>query len=299
MIAAARLLTLVIALAPLPIGARPAAAQQPSPPSPAQPFEPRVGQPGKDVVWVPTPPSLIELMLDMAKVTKDDFVMDLGSGDGRNIIAAAKRGARGVGVEYNPDMVALSTKLAREAGVGDRATFVQGDMYEADISKANVMAIFLLTTNMEKLMPSFKSLAPGSRIVSNTFGFNDWDPDARDSVKDGSCSSWCESLLWIVPAQAAGTWAMTGGTLTLTQLHQVLYGTLATTAGDTPVSSARMRGYDITFTAGDRTFTGRLSGKRHAGHRDRARRHERLARDAHAAGGRMVAMTSSASPSSR
>ena len=136
---------------------------------------------------MPTPPSLVELMLDMAKVTKDDFVMDLGSGDGRNIIAAAKRGARGVGVEYNPDMVALSIRLARKRPASaDKASFVQGDMYEADISKATVMAIFLLPTNMEKLLPSFQSLAPGSRIVSNTFGFNDWDPDARESVEDGS-----------------------------------------------------------------------------------------------------------------
>jgi hypothetical protein len=122
------------------------------------------------------------------------------------------------------------------------------------------MAIFLLTTNMDKLMPSFKSLAPGSRIVSNTFSFSEWDPDARDSVKDGSCSSWCESLLWIVPAQAAGRWTIDGGTLTLTQIHQVLYGTLATTSGDLPVSQARMRGYEITFTAGGRTYTGRLEG---------------------------------------
>jgi len=246
--------------ASLAASAPPAAAQEPAAPASPQTFEPKVGQPGKDVVWVPTPESLVELMLDMAKVTKDDLVMDLGSGDGRNIIAAAKRGARGVGVEYNPDMVALSQRLANEAGVGDRARFVQGDMYEADISKASVMAIFLLTTNMEKLMPSFKSLAPGSRIVSNTFGFNDWDPDARDSVRDGSCSSWCESLLWIVPASAAGTWSVDGGTLTLTQKHQVLYGSLATVSGDEPISKAKMTGYDITFTIGQRTYTGRLQG---------------------------------------
>jgi hypothetical protein len=186
--------------------------------------------------------------------------MDLGSGDGRNIIAAAKRGARGVGVEYNPDMVALSQRLANEAGVGDRAKFVQGDMYQADISKASVMAIFLLTTNMEKLLPSFKSLAPGSRIVSNTFGFNDWDPDARDAVRDGSCSSWCEALLWIVPASAAGTWSVDGGMLKLTQTHQILYGSLATVSGDEPISKAKMTGYDITFTIGQRTYTGRLQG---------------------------------------
>ena len=261
MIVTTRLFVSIFFLAAsLAASAPPAAAQEPAAPASPQTFEPKIGQPGKDVVWVPTPESLVELMLDMAKVTKDDLVMDLGSGDGRNIIAAAKRGARGVGVEYNPDMVALSQRLANEAGVGDRARFVQGDMYEADISKASVMAIFLLTTNMEKLMPSFKSLAPGSRIVSNTFGFNDWDPDARESVRDGSCSSWCESLLWIVPASAAGTWSVDGGTLTLTQKHQVLYGSLATVSGDEPISKAKMTGYDITFTIGQRTYTGRLQG---------------------------------------
>jgi SAM-dependent methyltransferase len=255
-----RYLTIAAGVLALPLAALPAAAQEPTPSATQQPYEPRVGQPGKDVVWVPTPPSLVELMLDMAKVTRDDLVMDLGSGDGRNIIAAAKRGARGIGVEYNPDMVALADRLAREAGVGDKASFMQGDMYEADISKASVMAIFLLPTNMEKLLPSFKSLAPGSRIVSNTFSFNEWDADARRRVEDGSCSSWCEALLWIVPAQASGAWMMDGSTLRLTQTHQVLYGSLSTSSGDEPISKAKMMGYDITFTAGDRTYTGRLRG---------------------------------------
>ena len=115
---------------------------------PAKPFEPYSGQPGKDVVWVPTPPELVEKMLDMARVTPQDLVMDLGSGDGRNIIGAAKRGARAIGVEYNPDMVELSRRLAKEAGVADKATFVEGDMYVADISKASVMALFLLTSSI-------------------------------------------------------------------------------------------------------------------------------------------------------
>ena len=256
----ARNLIIVSSLLAVPLAAPPAAAQEPAPSATQQPYEPRVGQPGKDVVWVPTPQSLVELMLDMAKVTKDDFVMDLGSGDGRNIITAAKRGARAVGVEYNPDMVALSNRLAREAGVADKASFVQGDMYEADISKASVMAIFLLPTNMEKLLPSFKSLAPGSRIVSNTFSFNEWDADARQRVDDGSCSSWCEALLWIVPAQASGTWMMDGSTLKLTQTHQILYGSLSGADGDHPISKAKMSGYDITFPTGDRTYTGRLKG---------------------------------------
>src|SRR5829696_6772237 len=121
-----------------------AAAQQPT-------YEPTPGQAGKDVVWVPTPQELVEKMLDMAKVGPQDIVMDLGSGDGRNVVAAAKRGARAYGFEYNPDMVALSRRRAEEAGVADKATFIQGDMYEADISKATVLALFLLPSNLDKL----------------------------------------------------------------------------------------------------------------------------------------------------
>ncbi|MCC7124182.1 MAG: class I SAM-dependent methyltransferase, partial [Acidobacteria bacterium] len=250
----------VIALALLAVaGAAASATAQDAaaPPSPPQTYEPKVGQPGKDVVWVPTPTALVETMLDLAKVTKDDVVMDLGSGDGRNIIAAAKRGARARGVEFNPDMVALATRLAREAGVADRATFVQGDMYEADISAATVMAIFLLPENMDRLLPRFQEMRPGTRIVANTFGFTEWDPDARETVKD--CSNWCDALLWIVPARVAGTWRLdNGGTLTLTQIHQVIYGTVADTSGTEPVSAARVRGIDVTFTAGGRVYSGRL-----------------------------------------
>ena len=237
------------------------AAGAAQPPAPAEPFTPRIGQAGKDVVWVPTPPGLLDLMLDMAGVTKDDFVMDLGSGDGRNIIAAARRGARGVGVEYNPEMVALSRRLAAEAGVADLATFVQGDMYEADISKATVMPIFLLPSNMDRLLPRFQTLAPGSRIVSNTFGFTDWDADERRRVSD-DCSDWCEALLWIVPASAAGTWQLDDGTLTLTQLHQVLYGKHVGDNGETAVTQARMRGTTIAFALDGDTYTGELRGDR-------------------------------------
>ena len=141
------------------------------------PFEPEVGQPGKDVVWVPTTPELVEKMLDMAKVTPQDFVVDLGSGDGRNVIAAAKRGATAVGFEYNPDMVELSRRRAREAGVADRAPFVEGDMFEADFSKATVLALFLLTENLDRLKDKFLKLKPGTRIVLNTFGVSGWEAD--------------------------------------------------------------------------------------------------------------------------
>jgi SAM-dependent methyltransferase len=182
-----------------------ASAQRP------EPFTPEVGQAGKDVVWVPTPDPLVEKMLDLAKVGRDDFVIDLGSGDGRNVIGAARRGARALGVEYNPDMVELSRRKAAEAGVGGRAKFERGDMFQADISRATVMALVLLPSNLLQLRPKFVALAPGARIVSNTFLIADWPPDASVSIDD-ACEMWCEAHLWIVPAQV-GPLAPAGGEL--------------------------------------------------------------------------------------
>jgi SAM-dependent methyltransferase len=223
-----------------------------------KPFEPVVGQSGKDVVWVPTPFVLVEKMLDLAKVTPQDFVMDLGSGDGRNIIAAAKRGAHGVGVEWNQDMVDLSQKLARDAGVTDKATFVQGDMYAADISKANVMAMFLLTENLDKLMPKFLELKPGSRIVINGFGISGWSPDVTEKAT-GDCGSWCTAHLFYVPAKVAGTWQMPSGRVTIKQSFQKITGTLSTGGNSTPIEGSLI-GEEITFTAGKATYTGRVNG---------------------------------------
>jgi hypothetical protein len=220
-------------------------------------FEPTPGQPGKDVVWVPTPQELVEKMLDMAQVTPQDIVMDLGSGDGRNIIAAAKRGARAIGVEYNPEMVALSRRLAKEAGVSDKATFIEGDMFEADVSKATVLALFLLPTNLDKLAPKFLALKPGTRIVNNTFSVTGWEPDATETV-GGTCTSWCTSLLNIVPARVAGTWRVGSNDLTLTQDFQMISGTL----GTTPITGGRLNGEQITFKAGDTEYSGRVTGDR-------------------------------------
>ena len=225
-----------------------------------EPFVPQVGQAGKDVVWVPTPPELVERMLDMAAVTPRDFVIDLGSGDGRNVIAAARRGARALGVEYNPEMVTLSTRNAAEAGVVGRATFVEGDMYQADISQANVLALFLLPSNMLRLREKFLDLRPGSRIVSNTFGIEGWTEDERATI-EGGCSAWCTALLWIVPAKVAGTWQLPQGTLTLTQAFQMISGTL----GSTPITGGRLRGEEITFTVGTAEFNGRVQGETMSG----------------------------------
>ena len=229
---------------------------------PQEPFVPRSGQPGKDVVWVPSSPEMVSKMLEIAKVTPADYVIDLGSGDGRNIIAAAKLGARGHGVEYNPDMVALSQKLAREAGVADKAQFIQGDMYEADISKATVMALFLLPVNLNKLQPKFLNLAPGSRIVANTFGIDGWEPDYRTSLQQGECESWCDVLLWIVPAKVAGTWIMPNGRLVLTQENQMVQGTATINGQTLTLTKGRMDGENIMFVAGAQVFNGKVKGSR-------------------------------------
>jgi len=164
------------------------------------PSEPYVGQPGKDVVWVPTPHTLTEKMLDMAKVTPKDFVIDLGSGDGRNVIAAAKRGARALGVEWEAQMVAISRKNAQAAGVADKARFVQGDMFEADISQATVLALFLLPDNLRKLKPKFEKLKPGTRIVTNGFEIDGWEPKEIGKIEK-ECGGWCTAYLYVLPAK--------------------------------------------------------------------------------------------------
>jgi hypothetical protein len=223
-------------------------------------YKPQVGQPGKDAVWVPTSPALVEKMLDMAKVTPSDFVIDLGSGDGRNVIAAAKRGARGLGVEYNPDLVEFSTRAAAAEGVGDKAKFVQGDMYAADISQATVLALFLLTENLDRLVPKFLALKPGTRIVANTFGMTGWTPDESETLQ-GDCTSWCTSLLWIVPARVEGTWRMPHGELILKQEFQMVSGSLSGKA----ISNGRLRGDQIRFSIDGVEYEGRVTGNTIAG----------------------------------
>jgi SAM-dependent methyltransferase len=225
----------------------------------AKPFEPVEGQAGKDVVWVPTPSTLVEKMLDMARVTPRDYVMDLGSGDGRNIIAAARRGARALGVEYNPDMVELSKRTAAKAGVADKAQFVQGDMFEADISQATVLALFLLPENLRKLTPKFLDLRPGTRIVSNTYEIEGWTADRTERI-DGDCMAWCSVLLYIVPAKVAGTWRLPQGTLTLQQNFQMLNGTLTAGGISMPIASGRLLGSRIVFTVDGAEYSGMVKG---------------------------------------
>ena len=243
-------------------------AQTQAPPTqqpPPKPWEPTVGMAGKDVVWVPTTAQMVEKMLDVAKVTPQDFVIDLGSGDGRMIIAAAKRGARALGVEYTPEMVEHARKNAREAGVEGKAQFLQGDMYEADISKASVLALFLLPHNLDKLKDKFLALKPGSRIVLNTYEITGWEPDEKTTV-EGDCTSWCTVLLHFVPAKVAGTWRLGDGELRLGQDFQKVSGEL-TAGGRTTQVEGRLKGEEITLKIGGVDYTGRVTGDRMQGTR--------------------------------
>ena len=229
---------------------------------PAQkPFEPFSGQPGKDVVWVPTPQGLVDKMLDIAHVTANDYVMDLGSGDGRTVITAAKRGARATGIEYNPDMVELSKRNAEQAGVTGKANFLKADLFETDFSKATVITMFLLPDINLKLRPKILDLKPGTRIVSNTFTMGEWQDDETATASEKEdCSYYCTAHLWIVPAKVEGTWQMPQGELALKQTFQMVSGTLKTGGNTMAISNGRLRGEQLSFAAGGSQYTGRVNG---------------------------------------
>jgi precorrin-6B methylase 2 len=227
--------------------------------APATPATPQFGQPGKDVVWVPSPDETVALMLDLARVTPDDVVIDLGSGDGRTVIAAAQRGARALGIEYDTDLVALSRAEAVRAGVADRARFVEGDMYEADVSQATVLALFLLTENLRKLTPTFLALRPGTRIVSNTFTIPDWTADAK-ATRDDPCTAWCTVLLYVVPAQVAGTWRTPDGEVRLVQQATAVEGTSTTGGTPTPLVEAALRADRLAFAVNGVRYDVRVEG---------------------------------------
>ena len=222
---------------------------------PAQkPFEPQVGQEGKDVIWVPTPQALVEKMMDMAKVTANDYVIDLGSGDGRTVITAAKRGARALGIEYNPDMVELSRLNAAKEGLSGKASFMKADIFESDFSQATVITMYLLPQLNVKLRPKILNLKPGTRIVSHAFTMEEWTADQTDSF-DGRTA-----YLWIVPAKVAGTWRLPQGELTLKQNFQMIAGTLKTGGNTLTVANGRLNGDQISFSAGNSEYAGRVNG---------------------------------------
>ena len=192
-----------------------------------------------------------------------DIHFDLGSGDGRTVITAAKRGGKATGIEYNPDMVELSRRNAQKEGVADKATFINGDIFTQQsidaYSKANVITLFLLPDLNVKLRPNLLNMKPGTRIVSNSFSMGDWKEDDKISA-GGDCTSWCTAYLWIIPAKVGGNWKTSRGTLTLKQEYQMLSGTLNNGNVSAIVSDAKMNGDQIAFTAGGAQYTGRVNG---------------------------------------
>lgn len=223
-------------------------------------FVPEVGQQGKDVVWVPTPQELVNKMMEVAKVTPADFVIDLGSGDGRTVITAAKIGAKAKGIEYNPDMVALSKENAKKEGVGDKTEFIQADLYETDLSKATVITMFLLPEINLKLRPRLLDLKPGTRIVSNTFTMGEWEADQEVTTEE-NWNSWNTAYLWIIPAKVAGGWKLGNGDLELTQEFQFVRGALNSGGKSLTVTDGRLNGNTITFTVNNEKYSGTVDEK--------------------------------------
>lgn len=237
--------------------------------APAKDFEPSVGQEGKDVIWVPTPQALVERMLQMAGTKPTDYVIDLGSGDGRTVITAVKKfGATALGIEYNADMVALAKRAAQKEGVGEKAQFMQADIFQTDFSKATVLTLYLLPSLNLKLRPTILNMKPGTRVVSHAFTMDDWQADQVDSA-DGRTA-----YLWIVPAKIAGTWKIEASPRSyeaqFTQQFQNVGGGAKADGKIVQLSNAKLRGETITFTIADdattkREFTGRVEGNRIVG----------------------------------
>jgi hypothetical protein len=222
-------------------------------------YEPSFGEPGKDARWEPTPQILVDKMLDMAKVTSGDFLIDLGSGDGRIVLTAARRGVRARGIEFNQDMVELSRKKASDEGISNKAEFMQGDLFEADLSEATVITMYLLPRINRILRPRLLELKPGTRIVSNSHRMDDWLPDEAAMEIKVDDTFW-NAYLWIIPAKVEGTWKMPQGELTLSQKFQMVSGTLKTRRNTITIYEGRLNGDQITFLADDARYSGSVNG---------------------------------------
>ena len=222
-------------------------------------FQPEVGQEGKDVVWVPTPQSLVDKMLDLADLKPGDLLIDLGSGDGRTVITAAKRGVKAIGVEYNPNMVDLSYKNAAKEGVRDKVEFVNGDLFEYDFSKATVITMFLLPDINLRLRPQILDMKPGTRIVSNTFTMGEWIPDDTAIVDD--ISAWNTAYLWIVPAKVEGRWKLQPeGEVVFVQNFQMVSGEITSRNKKEEITGGKIHGNEISFYAGKTLYKGIIKG---------------------------------------
>lgn len=241
----------------------------------SKPYQPAEGQMGKDVIWLPTPYSLVKGMLEMAEVTPNDYLIDLGSGDGRIVIEAAKLGAYAVGVEYERGLVELSVKKAKEEGVAENAVFFNADIFEFDLSKATVISMFLLPDLNLRLRPGLLALKPGTRIISNTFDMGDWEPDQEivvdyqdeeysDSNMRGLQST-ARAFLWVVPARVGGKWETKDGECHFEQSYQQITGTFNTDTKSAEIQEGRLVGNEINFKVGGEKFTGTVSGNRISG----------------------------------
>jgi Methyltransferase domain len=252
---------IVLAFAAAMLAAYAAYAQLPD-------YKPHVGQQGKDVVWVPTPDEVVERMLVMAQTKPEDFVVDLGAGDGKIAIAAAKKfGARSMGVEYNPDMVAYAQKNAQAASVAGKAQIVHGDIFTTDFTQATVLTMYLLPSLNMKLRPQILAMRPGTRVVTHAFNMEDWEPDESSDVGGRRV------YFWVVPASVAGRWAMelsgAGGSdklsLNLEQKFQKIEGVAYLGSVLAGLREPRLSGFRISFAYVDsrgvrRDFTGRVTG---------------------------------------
>lgn len=222
-------------------------------------YVPQPGQDGKDVIWLPTEETTVDKMLSLAKVTPSDMVIDLGSGDGRTVIAAAKLGAKALGIEFNPEMVGYAKVQAEKAGVGDKVEFRQGDVFETDFSNATVLTMFLLTSINIKLQPKILAMKAGTRVVTNTFTMGDWQPDESATVTQG-CTQYCTAHLWYVPAKINGRWTSDDGVIEIQQMFQNFTGTVGAGGSQQSIDGGKLKGAEVTFKVGSVTYSGLVDG---------------------------------------
>jgi SAM-dependent methyltransferase len=242
-------------------------------PASKEDFQPEVGQAGKDVIWVPTPEFLVERMLQMAQVGPNDLVVDLGSGDGRTVIAAAKKfHANAVGIEFNSDMVALSRRNAQKEGVSADAKFIEADIFASDYHKATVITMYLLPDLNLRLRPKLLEMKPGTRLVSHQFTMGEWQPDETSNFDGRS------AYYWIVPAKVGGDWKLSYGgqkakierVLNLKQVFQKVEGAIVSGTARLGLRDLRLRGDRFEFSFVDDRgalceFSGRVARNTIAG----------------------------------
>ncbi len=211
-------------------------------------YKPTVGQEGKDVIWVPTDDSLVRLMLEAAKVTPNDLVYDLGAGDGKIAIAAARDfGATAVGIEYNPEMAALAQRNAERAGVADKVKIIHADIFVEDFSDATVVTLYLLPHLNMRLRPTLLDMKPGTRIVSNSFDMENWQPDEYLNTEYRS------GYFWIVPAKVQGSWSLSGLpgngpiSLDLSQQFQIVEGVAKSNGVELALIEPKLSGENFSF----------------------------------------------------